>query len=187
MSEIENALKKYLKMHLSADETQKSSDCPSEEALLDYLGNKISGQELLLIEDHISGCRSCLSLLSLVIEAKNAEEKDLPSLPKNLIEKVKNFVSDDKNIQAAKLAGKRRSKKNLFLAATIVFFALSFFIHRYFMQFLAAALIFGFRWAFESESGRTLIMVLDSWRKHSHDSDDEISKRLKDRFSKHDL
>ncbi|MCK9615100.1 MAG: hypothetical protein M0R48_06315 [Candidatus Omnitrophica bacterium] len=187
MTEIENILKKYLTARFNSVSPEKDSNCPSEETLLDYMGNKLSGQGLMLIEEHISGCRFCLSQLSLAIEAKSLSNEQFPSLPKNLIEKAKNLIGIDKNLQAAKAARKRRMKKNLFLAATIIFFILSFIIHEYFMQFLAGALILGFRWAFESESGRTLIMVLDSWRKHSHDEDDEISRRLKDRFSKHDL
>ena len=73
-------------------------------------------------------------------------------------------------------------KKNLFLAGAIIFFIISFLLPKYFMQCLVVTLVLGMRWAFESENGRTFIMVLDSWRRHSHDEDDKISKRLKDRF-----
>jgi hypothetical protein len=52
------------------------------------------------------------------------------------------------------------------------------------LQFLVGALILGIRWSFESESGKTLIMILNSWRKHSHDKDDEISNQLKDQLKK---
>ncbi|MFA5336905.1 MAG: hypothetical protein WC330_01070 [Candidatus Omnitrophota bacterium] len=186
MAEIENLMKKYLKMQGSLGKIEKNAACPSEEILLDYMEQRLSGEELTFVEGHISGCRFCLSQLSLAQEVKTARRK-YPSLPKKLVEKVKSFVRADKNSEIAKAGKKKKMKKNLFLVATIVFFILSFVVHRYFMQFLVGALILGFRWAFESESGRTLIMVLDSWRKHSHDDDDDISKRLKDRFSKHDL
>jgi hypothetical protein len=186
MAENENILKKYLEME-QKETKGKTVHCPNEEALLNYLEKKISGQVKLSLEKHISGCSFCLSQLSLAYEAQKIKNKALPHLPKGLIEKVKNFVQIDKNTQVALLAKKKKIKKNLFLVATVIFFALSFIIHRYFMQFLFAALILGLRWAFESDNARTLIMVFDAWRKHSHDDDSEISQRLKDKFSKHDL
>ena len=73
-------------------------------------------------------------------------------------------------------------KKCLFLFGAIFFFILSFVIPRYFIQFLVVTLILGIRWAFESDGGHTLIMVLDSWRHHSHDKDEEISHRFKNHF-----
>lgn len=187
MTEIENKVKKYLKIGLGLS-SAKTASCPSEETLLDYMEQKLSGQELTLVEEHIAGCGFCLSQLSLAFEAENiVNKKAFPELPEELIKKIKNLIKGDKKTMAIDAAKRRSMKRNLFLIATIIFFILSFIIHKYFMQFLVAALILGFRWAFESESGRTLIMVLDSWRKRSHYDDDEISERLKDRFSKRDL
>lgn len=188
MTEGENIIKQYLRSNLGLNNMAKTINCPSEETLLNYLEQKLSEYELKSLEEHISGCGFCLSQISLAYEAESIQkDKTLPHLPKELIEKVKGFIKSDKGNINSPMIRKRKFKKNLFFAATIVFFTLSFIIHRYFMQFLAAGLICGFRWAFESENCRTLIMVIDSWRKHSHDDDDEISQRLKDRFSKHDL
>ncbi|MFA6280926.1 MAG: hypothetical protein WCY05_00285 [Candidatus Omnitrophota bacterium] len=188
MTEGENIIKQYLKASLGENSMEKSVDCPSEKVLLDYLEQKLSEYELKTLEGHISGCGFCLSQLSLAYEAESMQGgKTLPRLPEDLVERVKGFVKPGKDNKTFPVAKKRKLKKNLFLAAAIIFFGLSFVIHRYFMQFLAAGLICGFRWAIDSEQARTLIMVIGSWRKHSHDDDDEISERLKDRFSKKDL
>ncbi len=182
MKDLENLIKQHLK---TTGNTEKTANCPSEKVLSDYLEHKLSGHEEGVLEEHISHCGFCLSQISLAYEAQ--KEKIIPKVPAQLIEKVKNFIAADKAGISAKMAKKRKIKKNLFLAATLIFFVLSFLIHKYFMQFLFAGLIVGFRWALESENARTLIMVIDSWRKHAHNDDEEIEKRLKDRFSKRDL
>lgn len=186
MKEIENLIKQYLETSLGRME--KTINCPSEKGLLDYLEHKLPGYELESLEEHISGCGFCLSQISLAYEAQNLQkDKTLPRVPKQLIKKIKNLLGADKNTIAAMMVKRRKMKKNLFLAATIIFFVLSFMVHRYFMQFLFAALILGISWVFESENARTFIMVIDSWRKHSHNDDEEIEQRLKNRFSKRDL
>jgi len=96
-----------------------------------------------------------------------------------LINRAKALVGDDSPTHRK---GAMRMKKNLFFTGMILFFITSFIWPKYFVQSLVAALILGIRWTFESEGGRTLIMVVDSWRRNSHNQDDEIVKRLKDRF-----
>ena len=103
-------------------------------------------------------------------------------VPEEFIQKAKALLKADQGLNHNKTMRKKRITKNLFLVGAIVFFITSFFVPKYFFQFLVATLILGMRWAFESEGGRTLIMVLDSWRRHSHQQDDEISHRLKDKF-----
>ncbi len=103
-------------------------------------------------------------------------------VPEELIEKAQALLKTDRRPDPKQTISKKRIIKNLFLAGAILFFIASFFIPKYFFQCLVAALILGMRWAFETEGGRTLIMVLDSWRRHSHDQDAEISHRLKDKL-----
>jgi hypothetical protein len=186
MTEIETLIKQYLETGL--DRMQKTINCPSEKVLLDYLGHQLPEDELDSLEEHICGCGFCLSQINLAYEAENIQKhRMLPRAPARLIKKIKNLLGPDKKTIVSKMAKRRKIKKSLFLAGTIISFVLSFIIHRYFMQFLFAALILGIKWALESENARTLIMVLDSWRKHSHNDDEEIEQRLKDRFSKRDL
>jgi len=157
---------------------EKTPQCLNSQVLLDYLEKKVNAQERQDIEKHIADCSFCLSQLSLVAEVKKAGWKK-EKVSSRLVEQAKALVRDNDNGQKPK---KRRIKKNLFLGGAIMFFIASFLLPKYFMQCLVGALILGMRWAFESEGGRTLIMVLDSWRRHSHADDKEISNRLKDKF-----
>lgn len=179
MRKIEDYLKNYLKKDLS--NIEKTPQCLNEEILLDYLEHKLGSQERKGVEEHLSRCNFCLSQLNLAFEAKKLNIRNIGGkVPSGLINKAKALLKNDKNL--IRKGGGSRMKKNLFLTGAIIFFVISFLLPRYFMQCLVASLVLGMRWAFESENGRTLIMVLDSWRRHSHGEDDEISKRLKDRF-----
>ena len=179
MRKIEEYLKNCLKGELS--NIEKTPQCLDEEVLLDYLERKLGGQERKDVEEHLSQCDFCLSQLNLAFEAKKSNICNIGGkVPSGLVKKVKALLKNDKNTIGR--GGGSRMKKNLFLAGAIIFFIISFLLPRYFMQCLVVTLVLGIRWVFESENGRTFIMVLDSWRRHSHDEDDEISNRLKDRF-----
>lgn len=182
MDTIEKLIKAYLKNNLDNAVTGKTGQCPDELVLLDYLHQKLEARERCIIEDHLAQCGFCLSQLSMAFQTEGLGElKDFSLPPSDFIERSKAIIKSDKSIIDVKMAKQRRIRKNLFLAGTLVSFILSFLIHKYFMQFLVATLILGLRWALESDSARTLIMVVDSWRKHSHDDDEEISRRLKSR------
>jgi hypothetical protein len=159
MDKIEQLIKGYLKDNLSF---VKSLDCPDEQTLLEYLDGDCQN-----LETHIVSCGFCLSQLNIAFESKTV---NCDPVPQELTNKTKSSLGISK---------KSKSKKKFFLAGAIISFILSFLIPRYFMQCLVVTLILGIRWAFESEGGRTLIMVLDSWRHHSQAKDDEISHRLR--------
>lgn len=184
MDKIEKLIKERLEKDLKFGKANKTAFCLSEQILMDYIEQNLDKEALEIIEGHIAGCGFCLSQLNLVFEAQTVNKtKKLRQVPQELINKAKALLKTNRNTLGKEMMKTKRIGKNLFLAGAIIFFALSFLIPKYFIQFLVATLILGIRWAFESESGRTLIMVLDSWRKHSHDEDDEISRRLKDRFN----
>ena len=183
MDKEEKLLKGYIKRKLDLGKTNRTTYCLNETILLDYLKQRLSSQEREMIESHIASCGFCLSQINLMFEAQMVSKKrGLTPVPQELIDKAKALLKTDKNSGGTKMAARRKIKKNFFLSAAIVFFILSFLIPRYFMQFLVGTLILGLAWVFESENCRTLIMVLDSWRKHSHDTDEKISQHLKKRF-----
>ena len=181
MDKIERLIKEYLRRNLS--KTEKTDLCLSEQVLMDYFERKLGREDCQNIESHLASCGFCLSQLSLVFEAHDVHKGGKSEkAPVELIKKAQALLKTDKRLNHKKTMRKKRITKNLFLVGAIIFFIVSFLIPRYFCQFLVATLILGMRWAFESEGGRTLIMVLDSWRRHSHEQDDEISHRLKDKF-----
>lgn len=181
MDKIERLIKEYLRRNLS--KTEKTDLCLSERVLMDYFERKLGREDCQNIESHLANCGFCRSQLSLVFEAHDVHKRGKSEkAPVEFIQRAKALFKADQGLNHKKTMRKKRIKKNLFLVGAIIFFIVSFLIPRYFCQFLVATLILGMRWAFESEGGRTLIMVLDSWRRHSHEQDDEISHRLKDKF-----
>ncbi len=181
MEHIEKLIKTCLEKDLAGMAT-KTADCPDEQTILDYLWQRLESPQRAMIESHLAHCGFCLSQLGLALEAGKAfRKKRLPQPPREAIEKAKALVAAG-SAKGGRGANKKRIIKNLYLIGAILFFILSFLIPRYFIQFLVATLILGIRWAFESEGGRTLIMMLDSRHRRTRQDDEEISQRPKRRF-----
>jgi len=183
MDKSEKLIKEYLKNNLDFGKDNKTSDCPDEEVLLEYFQGTLDKERYQALEHHIAECGFCLGQLNIAFQSQLMNKKgNLEAVPQKLIDKTKSSLGIFKKTDNKNDRGRKIMKKRLFLLGAIFFFTLSFIIPRYFIQFLVATLILGIRWAFESEGGRTLIMVLDSWRHHSQDKDEEISHRLKNHF-----
>ena len=172
MDKFEKLIKDYLKSDSGLSRGDRTPDCPDEAVLIEYLTGAPAAEKKSEVERHVANCGFCLSQLSIASQSKGS----FPPVSKELIKKTKSRLGISEN------AKKRKMQKRLSLIGAIISFILSFFFPKYFFQFLVATLILGMRWAFESEGGRTLIMVLDSWRHHSQDKDDQISRRLKERL-----
>ena len=149
-----------------------SADCPSEAVLAGYLGNSLKQKEK--VETHISECLYCLEQLNLAHQAQKAFSKgNLPSSGQKIVDKAKKISS---------LApAKSKRKGSIWLVATLIAFILSFLVPRYFLQFLAAAVILGIKWALESDAAKTLIMILD---KRHKDKEEDLPEKVKDRLNK---
>ena len=142
--------------------------CPDEAALAAFLGGKLKEAGARAIEEHIAGCPACLeNVRAGYLGEKLHNGGDLPSSDTEIIRKAKGIAKMDSR--------KKHLRTNLWLAATIAAFLLSFTAPKYFAQFLIAALILGLKWVSESEGIRTLIVAMDA--KHRHENKEEdISK-----------
>lgn len=120
--------------------------CPSELELSSYLDKRFSESERGKIEAHIAECGKCLDLLMVAYEAQRRSHKCPPVLK----ERIRMRLGLKKT--------KSRSELRWFFAALFMF-ALSFVFKRYFLQFLIAAAILGFKWAMEGEAARRTIMI----------------------------
>lgn len=119
--------------------------CLDDRVLSSYLDEKIPDAERKSIEEHIASCNRCLDLLVVAYEAHGSSRK----CPLILKEKIK-----------ARFGIRQKKRGNLkWLIATIFFFALSFVFKRYFLQFLAAAVILGFKWVMEGEGAKRVVMI----------------------------
>jgi len=157
MEKVDKTIRLALSKQIKSKEAKPTLLCPDDEILTNYLADGLSSEQVGQLDEHMWDCQYCMMRLSDSYEAKALHD-----------------------------AGDRKSglsfKKYIWLLIAGVSFGLSFVFSHYFMQFLVATLIFGLKWVAETRNAKTLIMVLDSWRRHSHDKDSEISNRLRERI-----
>jgi hypothetical protein len=67
---------------------------------------------------------------------------------------------------------------NIYLALAVVSFIMSFIAPRYFIQLLAATLIFGMKWVIDSRSTRMLIMIHEAWKSGGGQEASRVIERL---------
>ncbi|MFH1645612.1 MAG: hypothetical protein ABIB11_04245 [Candidatus Omnitrophota bacterium] len=107
-------------------------------------------------KEHIVRCDKCFSTVASAIATFNSYESA--------------DVYDDKLRESIeKLPSKYPKqggllKKHKYLLVTGVCFILSFFLKRYFMQCLFAALLFGFKWVMDTGGSKALVMIYDAWK-----------------------
>ncbi len=128
--------------------------CPSEEVLSAYLADALSAEEKERVERHLARCRICRRTLS--------EAYDILSKP-DFREKIRDIL--------------KSLAKNLWLACSVLFFALSFVFSKYFLQLLVASLLMGGKWIIDSKSARMLIMIHEAWKHTDKDKTDKIHSR----------
>lgn len=123
--------------------------CLSELELGKYLDRTLPISQKEKIEKHLADCGYCLDLL---VVAKDA------------IENSKKKVSLSQSL----------AKQKWFIFSMLSFL-LSFFIKRYFFQFLTLSLILGIKWALSGEGSKNLVMI---FRGLSHkESEDEAKEK----------
>ncbi|MFH1478859.1 MAG: zf-HC2 domain-containing protein [Candidatus Omnitrophota bacterium] len=140
--------------------------CLDELTLSSYLDKGLSETDRAKIEEHISGCRKCLDLLLVAEQARTRSKRPSPGLNK----RIESMLG---------LKPKRKGKEMKWFLGAIVLFGLSFIIKRYFLQFLLASVILGFKWVMEGEGARQVIMIFkknqDSEKKFERKSPSELS------------
>lgn len=126
-----------------------SGDCLPIERLCNYAKGGLSPEERSAVESHISDCYHCLDIIASFHEGAGFRKK-----------------------RKIKLKG-----EYMFLSLALFFFLSSFAFSRYFLQFLAAAIIFGIKWIVDSKNTRMLITIHEAWKKGG---EKETGKALKD-------
>jgi len=130
--------------------------CLNEKTLSSYLDEKLSDVEREEIERHIADCNTCLDVLLVAYEAQKNKFSIRPL--RGLTRTISNMLrARMRNSRVEKVKKKKPELKWLF--AGLVFLALSFMFRHYFLQFLAIAVILGFKWAMESEGAKRVIMI----------------------------
>ncbi len=148
---------------------RKTGTCLSEVELDDYLSGALLPEKRAGAERHLADCAVCLEKLAFAYQTVEEFEKTKKSLPRRR--------------QGAKPM-KTDRKKNLWLFGAIIAFALSFFVSRYFVQLLVAAILMGIKWIFDSVNARILIMIYDAWKKGESDEAGKILGTFSDRLNR---
>lgn len=112
---------------------KKTPACPSELELGKYLDKTVSLSQREKIERHLADCGYCLDLLAVSKEA------------------LRDCVKKPNSLQAIK-------QQKWFILSMFSLTA-SFFIKRYFFQFLTLSLILGLKWSLSAEGSRNLVMI----------------------------
>lgn len=119
--------------------TVATNTCPEEHLLNGYLTGGLEPHEREALEKHLEGCPYCIYKIA---EAYEIVHQDV--LTGGIMDIVK--------------------KINVWAVLSVVFFLCSFTIPHFFIQFLAAACLFGLKWIIDSKNTKLLIMIYDAWK-----------------------
>ena len=200
---IDRFMRHYLLENLSKN---ASAECLAHEELVSYLRGELSGVDNDRVERHLSACLLCLNEINSVIEIIQVEQApDEPGI--ELINKLKASLENvptegqgptvtcknctrtvARGLSYCPHCGNRillrknvlyYLNKNKWLLASITAFVMSFIVKRYFLQFLALAVVLGIKWALDPMRAKTLIMVYDAWKsKREHKKDSADNSRI---------
>lgn len=174
---FDNMLKAYFSKKIGLPE--RGSDCPSPEALAQYALGAPSAAELYDIGAHIERCKSCGEVIdSAFLYSVYGSNVKLENVPAKMKEAAK-LLNPTYRSRGSKPVALIR--KNIWFVLCVTSFIVSFFVPRHFLQFLILAVIFGFKWVFDKETTRTLIMVYNAWKKHDKESSRDIEELFKNR------
>lgn len=158
----------------------KGPDCPSLEALEEYVSGLLEADSSRSIAEHVKGCARCDELIEgAAFYSAYGEGLDLGKVPAKIRKKAKSLHPSHKTKETKIMT---YLKRNAWLAFSLASLAVSFFTQRYFLQFLILAVILGLKWIFNKESARTLIMIYNAWKKHDKTGERELEEIFKNRL-----
>jgi len=150
-------------------------DCLDERILSSYLCKGLSDAERGKIEEHIANCNHCLDMLVVAYEAQGA--KQALQLQQGSCSRRACSARGSALGKASFAATKRKRPELKWLIGALFFFGLSFIFKRYFLQFLGAALILGFKWVMEGGGARKAIMIFKGIKNEETHREENSSDR----------
>ncbi len=175
---MDDMLKVYFSRQKHAPE--KGVDCPSAEILEKYVSGALKPNELYDVRNHIRSCDFCNELIEgALLYSAYGKHINLDTVPDKVRNKAKSLHPAYKTKENKIM---NNFKRNIWLIVSLTSILASFFIPRYFIQFLILAVIFGLKWVFNRENTRALIMIYNAWKKHDKDADKELDQIFKNRF-----
>lgn len=136
--------------------------CPNDEELAYYITCLLREEGVdKVVKDHVTECDSCFTKVASAIAALSTFDKgQQPTAGSNAIKQAQSIPRRYPCVRK-----KARFRRSISLWIAAFFFALSFLVKAYFMQFLVAAGIFGLKWVMDTGGSKALIMVYDTWHK----------------------
>ena len=139
--------------------------CLDEKMLSSYLDERLSEAERKKIEGHIAECNMCLDMLLVAYEAQRERSRlarhcSNGGLARTILAATIFFERKDRTNQAGSVEKIKKKKPELkWFFSALFFFALSFIVRLYFLQFLAISVVLGFKWVMEGEGAKRVIMI----------------------------
>lgn len=157
---------------------KRTGRCPSDEDLADYVASAVRGEKIEEgLHRHITECDCCFAKTASAISALTALDKKMDYQGSaRVVQKAKSLPRIYPKAKSSYM------KRNRYLFVAAAFFLLSFLYRAYFLQFLTAALIFGFKWVMDTGGSRALIMIYDAWQ---HRKDKDSSRFFKESDRSH--
>ncbi len=157
---------------------EPSNRCLSDEAMSEYVDGVLEGssfsEEIL---SHVMECDLCFSKSASAVSALKRFNPDSEDG-----EDIARAIAKAKAIpRTYGKKGKGPMKRNKYLFVSAAFFLLSLFFKGYFLQFLTAASIFGFKWVMDTGGSKALIMIYDAWQHRKNTGDEEEDAPIKGR------
>ena len=169
---IDQLIKNYFQKRSAGVSGQRDSAVyPDSGILYSYLNDELEDRNL---ERMVSFLKNNPEAQELVLKARQIMGSESgwenENVPPALVQRAKRLMTAGDAFGTCPHCGKRitpfkkplssqRWKNIVWLALGASTFALSFVVHRFFYQFLAATLLFGFKWIVEQRATKTQIMI----------------------------
>ncbi|MBI2870987.1 MAG: hypothetical protein HYY14_04675 [Candidatus Omnitrophica bacterium] len=170
------------------EEGSKRGPCPTDEEIALLAKGLLPDRERDGRIEHAAHCPDCCARLGAVLAAPYDKMSTGVGPSEALVQKMKGLAEGRQGEPGRALdLGKERNlgmssveplqnrigsllRKLGWLCVSLTALLLSFFISRYFVQFIVLSLIFGLKWVFDTATTRQLIMIYEAWkeRKESH-------------------
>ncbi|GEM_PF-1228034 len=173
MDELDRLIKEFLERSQAA--RSRSAASPDAEDYHLYLAGAMEGEALDRMLEHLREDEEARRLILRARELlENSGEALRERVPDRSLAQAKGLYTPSRSgsgpsprcphcggaitpFKGSPAQGRLRAA--LWLTAAAAAFAASFFVPRYFLQFLALALLFGIRWALDARASRTRVLI----------------------------
>ena len=144
-------VKEFLKTEYRKKSLRVSENCLTTDEICSYVNKTVSLKEKKVLEAHLATCYNCLD---------------------NVVS-IHDFNRSFTNKRRWEL-----KKEIIFVIIAMICFISSFVISRFFLQFLAATIIFGMKWIVDSKTNRLLVMIYDAYKRGGEKEAGRIINKL---------